>query len=107
LLNACANWEEFHLALRWSVTRKSDISISLLDAAKAEVSEAQANLASLESGPKPAELAEIDNAWHAPTWTSSRRGRRAGALGALRLGVTPRPLRGFPDLVNTQPRACR
>ena len=32
-----------------------------LDAAGAKVSEAQANLASLESGPKPAELTEIDN----------------------------------------------
>jgi HlyD family secretion protein len=32
-----------------------------LDAAEAKVSEAQANLASLESGPKPAELTEIDN----------------------------------------------
>ena len=32
-----------------------------LDAAEAKVSEAQANLASLEGGPKPAELTEIDN----------------------------------------------
>jgi HlyD family secretion protein len=32
------------------------------DAAEAKVAEAQANLASLESGPKPVELAEIDNA---------------------------------------------
>ena len=33
-----------------------------LAAAQAKVAEAQANLASLESGPKPAEVAEIDNA---------------------------------------------
>ena len=32
-----------------------------LDAAEAKVSEAQANLASLESGPKPAEVTEIEN----------------------------------------------
>lgn len=34
---------------------------SEIDAAQAKVSEAQANLASLEAGPRPAELTEIDN----------------------------------------------
>jgi HlyD family secretion protein len=45
------------LAVMSDPSRQADI-----DAAQAKVSEAQANLASIEAGPRPAELTEIDNA---------------------------------------------
>ena len=45
------------LAVMSDPSRQADI-----DAAQAKVSEAQANLASLQAGPRPAELTEIDNA---------------------------------------------
>lgn len=44
------------LAAMTNPSRQADI-----DTAKAKVSEAEANLASLEAGPRPAELTEIDN----------------------------------------------